>query len=930
MSERDGAEATGTLPESVKIDRWKRIEDLFAEACDQAEADRPLFVARACGNDCGLRDEVMSLLASMQGASDSLRSAVSGAVERFASDRSVSLLGHKLGAYRLSELIGEGGMGAVYLAERDDAEYKCHVAIKILRNGFGSPHAIARLRDERQILAALEHPGIVRLLDGGHTDDGIPYLVMERVVGVPITQHARMRNLPLRARIELLLKICAALQYAHGKLVVHRDIKPSNILVGEDRVLKLLDFGIAKLLDPDAASEREARTRTGVALLTPEYASPEQVRGEPVSVATDVYSLGAVMYELLGGQPPQRPTGGPLELLKTICEVDPPRPSTIAPAELQREIAGDLDNIIMKALQKEPARRYASIEQLADDLRRYLDGMPVSARTATSWYRAGKFVRRNRGKLALGLIVVTALSAATIVSIREARRADAAAQRARERFDEVRRLSNSLLFEIDEAIRDVAGTTRARELVVSRALMYLDRLAHEAAYDPGLSQELAIAYMKIGDIQGSPYEPNIGKTADGLKSYEKANALLARVSAQTPEFDTIRLRAAFGTGFMYHTMRDVTRARTALAEAIDLAKRAGPGVEVDRISMARAYLALAFIEKAANNIAESDKHTDDGLAYVATWDPQSADARYFRAVFLLRRAEAAARRGDPVVALGFLDEVLAIHERLGIEYPNVGKYPRERIRALLLLSMVTSGVGDSMMWVANTNHLDRAEAGLRDGLKAVERLAADDPENADLLMLVAAFRTSLGLVIMQRSPRDAAPMFESAFTAFEQFPLTFRRSTYARENEFIAHCAYARSLAVLGKREQALTRASHGLELAQGQSFNVALCESLVAAARLALGDRDAAASHYEAVANALRPAADKPDTAGLIGLVETLEQLARLRPAQACALRTEAVERWRIRANTDYLRRRLAELEAAARDCDGGATRTVNTSRKK
>ncbi|HEY5925860.1 MAG TPA: hypothetical protein VIV11_29435, partial [Kofleriaceae bacterium] len=652
-------------------------------------------------------------------------------------------------------------------------------------------------------------------------------------------------------------------------------------------------------------------------MLTPEYASPEQARGEAVSVATDVYSLGAVLYELLAGEPPQRPTGGPLELLKTICEVDPQRPSTVAPSELARDVAGDLDNIIMKALQKEPARRYASIEQLGEDLRRYLDGLPVTARTATFSYRAGKFARRNRGKLALAVIVASALSAATVISVRQARRADAAAQRARERFDEVRRLSNSLLFEIDEAIRDVAGTTRARELVVSRALTYLDGLSRETADNPALSQELAIAYMKIGDIQGSPYEPNIGKTAEGLVSYAKANALLERVPPDAPGVETVRLRAAFGTGFMHHTNRDVANARRHLVAAIDLAKRAAPSVDVDRISVARAYLALAFIEKASNNIAESAKHTDDGLAYIATWDPKSTDARYFRAVFLLRRAEAAARGGDPDAAVGFLEELLAIHKQLGIEFPNVGKYPRERIRALLLYSMVTAGVGDSMMWVANTNQLDRAEAGLRDGLAAIERLAAADKDNADLKMLVAAFHTSLGLVLMQRSPRDAAPIFENAFAAFDKFPPTFRQSSYARENEFIAHCAYARSLAVLGKRDAALASATTGLELAKGDPFNVALCESLVAAARLALGDRDIAAAHHDAVAATLRSAADKPDTAGLIGLVETLNQLAQLRPADACALRTEALQRWRARgANTNYLRWRLEELESAARTC--------------
>jgi non-specific serine/threonine protein kinase/serine/threonine-protein kinase len=471
-----------------------------------------------------------------------------------------------------------------------------------------------------------------------------------------------------------------------------------------------------------------------------------------------------------------------------------------------------------------------------------------------------------------------------------------------------------LLFEIDEAIRDVAGTTRARELVVTRALTYLDRLAREAADDPSLAQELATAYMKIGDIQGSPYDPNIGKTADGLRSYEKANALLARVPVTAPGAESVRLRAAFGTGFMHHTNRDVARARVSLAAAIELAKRAGPGIDVDRITVARGYLALAFIEKEANNIAESARHSDDGLAYVATWDPSTADARYWRAVFLLRRAEAAGRGGDPEAAAAALTEIVALHTKLAAELPTVGKYPRERVRSLLLLAMVTGGVGDSLIWVAHTNEPERAEAAMRDGLASVERMAAEDADNADFKMIIAAYRTSLALLVGKRSPRDAAPILDRAFAAYDLLPATMRGSSYGRENEFIAHCAYAHSLAALGKRDEATARATSGIELAQGDAFNVAICESLVAAAYRELGERELAIRHFEAVATTLRTMVDKPDTAALIGLVETLEQLAQLQPEKACGFRTEALKQWRARpATTTYLRRRLAELEKHA-----------------
>jgi eukaryotic-like serine/threonine-protein kinase len=275
-------------------------------------------------------------------------------------------------------------MGAVYLARRDDARFERVVAIKILQHALVSPNAVARFRDERHMLAALDHPGIVRLLDGGETEDGLPYLVMEHVEGKPLAEHAAA--LDVRGRVMLVVKLAAALQYAHQKLIIHRDVKPENVLVDGGGIPKLLDFGIAKLASADAI--REAETRTGMALFTVEYASPEQARNESVSVATDVYSLGALLYELLAGRPPQQSGASALETLRAICETEPPRPSAVAPIERRRQIAGDLDNITLRALQKRPEDRYPSIAALGDDLQRFLDGFPVKARAALAGSRA--------------------------------------------------------------------------------------------------------------------------------------------------------------------------------------------------------------------------------------------------------------------------------------------------------------------------------------------------------------------------------------------------------------------------------------------------------------------------------------------------------------------------------------------------------------
>ncbi|HEX2687110.1 MAG TPA: protein kinase, partial [Kofleriaceae bacterium] len=449
-------------------ERWHRIEGLFEQALELPESERGGFLDHTCADDLELRSELEGLLASLPTAGTSLRDAVIAEVRMLASDTVTAKVGRRIGPFRLVRVLGEGGMGAVYLAERDDAQFSQRVAIKILAHAVGTPQAIARFRDERQILAALDHPNIVRLLDGGSIEDDQPYLVMEHIEGMPLTRYAEDRELSVRERVALVRQVCSALQYAHQNLVVHRDIKPSNILVDADGIPKILDFGIAKLLAPVASFEREARTRTGFAMFTPEYASPEQARGDAVSTATDVYSAGAVLYELVAGQPTHRTTGSSLEALRLICEVDPPRPSAVSPPSRRRELAGDLDKIILKALHKEPARRYASMEQLSDDLGRWLDGLPVAARTATVGYRARKFARRNKGVVVATTLVVASLLAATGVSLRQAGRAD----------DQATRAEAERAKAIDAATRAQTETDRARK-AEARVQAQLDQLKAE-------------------------------------------------------------------------------------------------------------------------------------------------------------------------------------------------------------------------------------------------------------------------------------------------------------------------------------------------------------------------------------------------------------------------------------------------------------------
>jgi eukaryotic-like serine/threonine-protein kinase len=363
---------------------WARIEQLFNEALAIPESERDAWLDARCASDTALRAEVASLLASdRQAAGSSIDSQVKRAIVEFGAAAHTSVEGRRFGPYRLIRELGRGGMGAVYLAIRDDQEYEAEVAIKIVRPGLDTDFILRRFRRERQILARLQHPNIARLLDGG-TEDGIPYLVMEYIRGSWITRYASEKRLSLRDRLRLFLHVCAAVSHAHRNFIVHRDLKPGNILIDENGIPKLLDFGVSKLLLSNPIDSSETQT---VPMLTPAYASPEQVVGEAVTIVSDVYSLGVVLYELLTGVMAHRiEQRTPLTLERAIC-LEPtvaPSAAVVDDPELARQLKGDLDNIILHAMQKQPERRYASVEQLALDIQRQLDNLPVTATADSS------------------------------------------------------------------------------------------------------------------------------------------------------------------------------------------------------------------------------------------------------------------------------------------------------------------------------------------------------------------------------------------------------------------------------------------------------------------------------------------------------------------------------------------------------------------
>ena len=553
-------------------EEWQRVKPILESALELDPASRPAYLDGACA-DNWLRGEIDSLLLSHdQATTDALNP---GTQLHLSVEGEAGLglpPGSRVGVYEITGEIGLGGMGEVYRAIRADGQYHQTVALKIVRADLGSQLTATRFRNERQILATLSHPNIARMLDGGTSAEGLPYFVMELVEGQRIDEYCDAHKLATSERLKLFLQVCAPVQYAHQRLIIHRDIKPGNILVTTEGIPKLLDFGIAKILESSELANWQEQTISLCRLLTPEYASPEQLKGEPITTASDVYSLGVVLYELLTGRAPYRVvTHTPHEISRAICEIEPERPSTAirrmlvsahsperksplasslsavregSPEKLGRRLRGDLDNITLMALRKEPQRRYASVEQFAQDIRRHLDHMPVVARKDTFGYRASKFITRHKVGVAVAALVTIALLSAMGVTLREARIARAERARAERRFNDVRTLANSLMFEVHDGIRNLPGSTQVRELLVRKALLYLDSLSQEASGDLSLQRELAAAYDRVGDLQWSSDFANQGDSAGALQSYHKALAIRESLAAANPKDSTVQLELA--------------------------------------------------------------------------------------------------------------------------------------------------------------------------------------------------------------------------------------------------------------------------------------------------------------------------------------------------------------------------------------------------
>ena len=794
-----------------------RVAAIFHEALAVAPAERTTLLRSLCSGDHALLAEVTSLLeASETEARVGLqRMAEAHAALRRALQRSI-------GPYQIDRLLGRGGMGAVYLAQRADGQFRQQVAIKLIDMPLATELFRERFRQERQILAGLAHPFITRLLDGGVSQSGELYLAMEYVDGVSVTRFCAEKQLSLRARLELFAKVCGAVQFAHQNLVVHRDLKPDNILVVADGTPRLLDFGTAKLLVPETTDAGTEFTRQGLQSFTPQYASPEQVLGDAITTATDTYSLGVLLYTLITGvQPYVIRTFTTGEMLRTICTEQPPRPSaaTAAPECAAFRLDRDLDAIVLKAMRKEPQQRYGSVEQMAADIHSWLNGRPVSARQGNRRYRAGKFIRRNK----VALIAAGLLCASVLIGIvgvlHQSSATNLQRRRAEARSRDLRELSNSLLTEINGAITQLPGSTPARLMLVKRVLAHLDHVSKDAAGDQVATLDLINAYAKLGNLQGNPYDENIGDPHGALQSLDKALELARPLAAAHPQDPAVeralahveqsRSEVLYGSGHTHESIIAVRSAihyydariahpgATAKDYADDVSAIGGLGDQLgqsgnasladtaDALQLYRKGLALSqrslalapgYVRsqrgiavghlKIANMLAEVDPPTalneyrKSLAAWLAITGPARTSVSTRRGIALthnkIARALAEARR---------YPESIAEFDLARSPFESVAAADPEDSRALYDLAVMLADEG--------LTYLDMLDPALNDGLRDrrtdtahaidllresnanFERLVRRDPDNRSWMLTLAYQRTVLGTLLQTRAPQDS-------------------------------------------------------------------------------------------------------------------------------------------------------------------------------
>jgi tetratricopeptide (TPR) repeat protein len=769
----------------MTAERWKRIEEIFEAAVERSGGPRAEFLDSACGGDPDLRREVEALLAFDARDEEYFDTTVRGTADMLVRRETESLVGQHLGPYRVTGAIGRGGMSVVYGAVRDDKEYEKQVAIKVVKRGMDSEFVLQRFRQERQILARLEHPFIARLLDGGRTPTGLPYFVMENVEGEPITDYCEARGLTLRERLALVRSVCAAVQYAHQNLVVHGDLKPGNILIAHDGTPRLLDFGLAKLINTDETTyPPPARF---MRMLTPNYASPEQVRGETVTTATDVYSLGAVLYEMLARQSVhQLDAQSHRSIEQAVCETEVTPPSHAA--DPLPGLRGDLDAIVLKALRKPPEERYVSAEQLSQDIRHYLEKYPVDARRKTLPYVFGLFARRNILWIGAAGIVLASLVTGLVVAGVQKHRAEYQAQRAERQFQQVRKLANTVLFELDNKIRALPGSIEAREFLIQTGLDYLDALARESVGQPDLQLELARAYELVGRLQSDSLMPNLGNPPAAMDSFRKGRAILEQITdkdAANPRVLWTRAAVATRIG----ELSSVPQAFESFQESLALMARIEP----------------SQLEGGQYNTLMNRLYQGLGDAYLRAGDPKGALESFRRAkgpATELRMGNAYVAAGDLTGAYHLWTEFLDSAER------RIASGSDSLFNGLI----VRLGVARGHIAMANLGNpwgmrlLEPAEAleHQRKAFNLGRALVRQEPRNAAANEVLAASHGVRGAILRDSDSVASVEEFRAAIEIVGKLLESSPGNTQYRRELADYETQISYPLSRLGKRQQAL------------------------------------------------------------------------------------------------------------------------------
>lgn len=744
---------------------WRRAEDLFHQALELPTETRAEWVKRSSADDEELCRLVLDMLVTdAEDTAQWIGAAIRGAASDLEAKHVVAESLQRLGPYKIVREIGAGGMSRVYLASRADDQYEKQVAVKLIDPEQAVSHE--RFFRERQILANLDHPYIARLMDGGTTVDGRPYLILDYVEGQPITEYCTTHKLSIADRCRLFLKVCEAVAYAHQNFVIHRDLKPANILVTEGGMPKLLDFGVAKLMDSADLSSNQT-TRTSQMMMTPEYASPEQLQGTVVTTASDVYSLGTILYEMLCGERAhQFASNSAHEFVRVICDTQIP-----APSRFVQDIPSDLDNIVQRALEKNPRRRYASVEQFAEDVDRYLNHMPVQARGGSFGYYFARFLQRNWIPVAAVVIATVSLTAGTIVSRRQAEaaelsrklavgerdraeaerrraeisRAEALKQRqaarrseeeanrerlsADQRFGQLQSLIHKFLFDIDQAVQDLPGTSAARRAVAKTAIEYLDGMSKEPNSPVAIRRDLAAAYERVAELQGSPTKPSLGDVKGAQQSYLKALAIRQKLPLEAAQERREFMLLYEGLTLIENNLNNKAQAEQYIKEGLKLVT--GKWADDPVLILGSAPLHYQYAEMLYSTSRTSEAIVEYHLVEkiytdILSREPSTKRVRQSRALVRMKIGQMLTTKGDFAGGLPLLRESTSdFEEALRLDPGNVGIKRNLGIASRTL----AAALGDR----TNDKHKNFEEAFqvVQRSLALAKEMAASDPINVN-------------------------------------------------------------------------------------------------------------------------------------------------------------------------------------------------------